>query len=108
MHCVAERACAATSCRDAAGMEMDFTVIHDAQTAQVTFTDPTLPSTERLEYRGDSDGAPVYMFNQPDLRVALQLFTAETPPRVRLAFGSPDAPDQANQIFANCTEGLGS
>jgi len=105
--CIAERACMATTCRDAAGMDADFTATFDADTAQVVFTDPTQPTTEALQYGGDADGGAVYFFSQPDLRVAFQVFATETPIRVRLAFGDPDAPEQANQIFATCAEVAG-
>ncbi|WP_461428087.1 hypothetical protein [Gymnodinialimonas sp.] len=108
MTCVPDRACAGTACRDAAGLSMDFDVRFDASTAHVTFEDDTLPRTEALQRGGTSEGAAVYFFNQPDLRVALQVFAAETPMRARLAFGAPDAPDAANQIFATCQAGPAS
>jgi hypothetical protein len=105
MVCTTLEACTGTTCRDAAGMEVDFTLTYDAATAHVDFDDPTLPVTEILHYRGTHDGAPAYFFRQPDLMVAVQIFETETPPRARLAFGAPDAPETANQMFATCVEG---
>lgn len=105
IQCTAQRACSGTSCRDAAGMEIDFGVRFDGTTAHVDFVDNALPVTEPLQRRGSSEGANVYFFDQPDLRVAVQIFEADTPIRVRLAFGPPDAPDAANQVFAICHAG---
>lgn len=83
-------------------MAIDFDLTYDEATANVAFHDQTLPITQPLDFRGIRDDAPVYMYSEPDLMVAVQIFAAETPPRVLLAFGAPDAPEDANQVFAFC------
>lgn len=100
--CTAYEACAGTACRDAAGMAMDFDLTYDDATADLAFHDPALPVTQPLQFRATRDGAFVYTFRETDLMVAVQIFEAQTPPRVRLAFGDPDAPEIANQVLASC------